>query len=536
MRGALFAMVVCVALSGPAGAQAQPFTSSSITSPGNRAVLFYNGDQGSGSATIKGTVSPAQAGFGDLLCYTSATTPFDLADGIAVSPTGSFAADVSLSVIHGQACVLRFVPAGTTPTPNVAAAAFSGPAVSVSDQYSHATNGNLYGYDLLGGVLAFSYEFGSLGECPIRASFSTDPGSLSSYYLFDGNACLLLASGAAGEEGTRSAVQIDGSNAYTPGAIEALTGVAGFQPLSYNAAWNSAHDAVSITETDSLAFCSPPGTYPPTTSSCASLSPAGIVVEQTTTLLPSGQIARVSQRFVNTSDARQSLDLLFSQSVQAPASGDEPGFEFPGQSVFASAAAPESVGRIASGPGSIYVIADAADQPASSNPIGAITYGRPPLQADFVSAQGAQTATFLMHYAARLARHGSAGDSVTYNWSFEQAADVAALTPLIRSERDYFFKPSLSLLAPRAGVTATRSPITVRGVATDRIGIGRVSVNGHRATLRRDGGFVAKVGLHAGRNRIEVTASNLAGNTITKHATIFFRRARRHDRLSAGGR
>ncbi len=140
-------------------------------------MLFYYGDRASGSATIEGTVSPAAAGDGDLLCYTSATTPFDLADGIAVSATGSFAADVSLSVIHGQACVLRFVPSGTTPTPNVAAASFLGPAVSVSDQYSHATNGNLYGYDILGGVLAFSYEFGSLGECPIRASFSTDPGN-----------------------------------------------------------------------------------------------------------------------------------------------------------------------------------------------------------------------------------------------------------------------------------------------------------------------------------------------------------------------
>ncbi len=321
-------------------------------------------------------------------------------------------------------------------------------------------------------------------------------------------------------------MQIDGQNAYPPAAIDALTGVAGFQPLSYSAVWNGAHDAVTITEADSLALCPPPDAYPPTTSSCPSLTPARIVVDQTTTLLPSGQVARVSQRFVNTSRAAQSLDLLFSQSVQAPASGELPGFEFPGQAAFTAAAAPESVGRLGSGPGTIYVIADVADAPASSNPIGAITYQQPPQQTEFVSAQGAQTATFLMHYRARLAAHGSARDSVTYTWSFEQAADVAALTPLVRSERDRFFKPSLSLLTPRSGVTATRSPITVRGVATDRIGIGSVSVNGHRAKLERDGGFAASVRLRAGRNRIDVTAYNLAGNTVTRHATIFFRRAR----------
>ena len=131
-RIALFGVVSLVTLSGWAAAgsavaQAQPFSQSAITKPANGSILFYDGDQGAGSVTVEGTITPAEQGDGNLLCYTSSPTPIDVADGIAVSAAGSFAATIPLSAIHGQACVLRFVPPGTTPTPSVAAASFTGP-------------------------------------------------------------------------------------------------------------------------------------------------------------------------------------------------------------------------------------------------------------------------------------------------------------------------------------------------------------------------------------------------------------------------
>jgi hypothetical protein len=509
----------CVMLGAPALAQASTFTSSAISSPASGTVLFYDGDQGAGSVTVSGSVSPAAATTGRLLCYTSAATPYTVADSVAVPTSGKFTTTVSLSVIHGQACTLRLVPAGTTPS-HSAASVFAGPVVSVSDQYTYSSGGVLYGYDMLAGEISWAYELGSLGECPIRASFSTDSGTLSSYYLLDGNSCLLQSSGIGLYEGTRSAIQIDDLNAYPPAAIHTLTSLGGFTPLSYSASWSADHTSVTVTETDALMYCAPPGNWPPTSSSCPSLMPSGVVVHQTTTLTDAGQLARVSQQFVDVDHKQHQLDLLFSQSVRSPAAGELPGFEFPGQSVFASHASPDRYALFPNGrPGTVWVIANAADAPADSNPIGAISYQQPPEEADFVSSSGAQTATFLMHYRKLLPANGS----VTYNWSFAQAADTAALTPLVNGERDHFFTPKLKLVRPRGRTIVRNSPVTVSVIASDPIGIDWVSINGHAATRGRHGRFSARISLRRGVNRISVRTANLGGITADARTSIDYR-------------
>lgn len=526
-RIALFAVVSITTLSGsaalgPALAQAQPFTGSAISSPQNGAILYYNGDQGAGSTTVQGTVTPAEPGFGDLLCYTSSTTPIVVSDGIAVTMSGSFAETINLSALHGQACVLRFVPAGMTPTPTVAAASFQGPEISVSDQYSYATNGALYGYDVLGGSLAFTYELGSLGECPVRASYSTDPASLASFYLFDGNACLLGASGIDPDEGTRSAVQIDGVNAYSPGTLHTLTTIAGFVPLRYQTSWSDGNAGVSITETDSLMLCSPTLGYPPTATTCPSLVPSGVLVQQTTTLAPSGQATYVTQRFIDTDGIRHVLDLLFSQSVRSPTSGEVPGFEFPRQSVFSSYQLPGGFALFRPGPNTIYVIASSTNGPGYANPIGAITYGAPPQTANFVTASGSQVATFLMHYSTELPADGSR----TYTWAFAQAADPASLTRLVTSARDRYVSPRITVESPLRYAILTHSPIRVSGVASDTFGIGSVLVAGRQARLESGGRFEATVDLRRGLNRLTVRATNLGGVTRQVNLTVRYAPAR----------
>jgi Glucodextranase, domain B/PASTA domain len=516
----LGAVAVAASLCASASARAAGFTSSAITVPASGSELFYNGDTGSGSVTVQGTVSPAgTATTGDLLCYGPAqVTPWVLDHGIAVSSSGAFEADASLSVVHGQACTLRLVPAGTTPSAS-AAAAFTGPEISVSDQYTYATNGNVYGYDLLAGILQWSFEFGALGECAIRSSYSTDPSTLESYSLFDGNACLLQASGIAPDEGTRSGLQIDGLNAYPPAAISSLTGQAGFAPLDYDATWDATHDTVTITETDAPIVCSPPGGYPPSAANCPSLSPSGIEVHQTTTLMPGSQVARVTQQFTDVDGKVHDLDLLFSQSIAAPVDGATPGYEFPGQSVFASHAAPDSYSLFPPGPGSIFVIASSADAPGTANPIGAITYGQPPLSADFVNSTGSRIGTLLMHYSATL----PAGGSLTYTWSFSQAADTASLTPLAQVELDRYHTPTLRLARPRSGSTQSSSRIVVSGTATDTVGISSVTVDRRAATVTAGGHFATTVDLHRGRNTIRVVATNVAGNEKTVTATVVYK-------------
>ncbi|MDQ6606663.1 MAG: hypothetical protein M3Z06_08975 [Actinomycetota bacterium] len=496
-----------------------PITASSIASPRDDSEFFYSGDTGSGSAQVTGTVTPTKAGAtADLYCYASAdTVATKVAGGIDVS-SGQFGITASLAPVAGQACRLRLVPAGTKPT-GAGAGSFQGPRISVSDQFSHSTNGNLYGYYILSGVLPWSFAFDSAGDCPVVNSFATDPLTLYSFSLFAGNGCLPRASGIAPALNSRSALQVDGLNAYPPAAIAALTGVVGFEPLTYTSTFNPAHDTVTIDETEIPTICNAPGGYPPSAANCPSLHDSGLVLHQTTTLLPGGQVARVLQRFQAVDGRPHTLDLLVGQSAQAPSRGALPGFQFPGQSIFASHASPDSYSLFPAGADSIIVVGNSAGAPGTSNPLGAITYGRPPRSADFLSAAGAQTATFDLHYSDRI----PAGGSVSYDSSYSQAADAAGLGPLERIERDRFAGPTITVVVPRQNQVLSSKRITVHGQAADLIGVTAVSVGGHGVPVGPSGGFQKTIGLRPGSNRIPINATNVAGIVSTVTLTVTYR-------------
>ena len=519
--GLLRTLALCslVALVEAAPADAA-ITASTISSPASGSELFFDGDSGSGGVTVRGTVTGAGAGAsGDLLCYTVGDTKsFRLAAGIDVS-SGSFATSASLLPIAGFACRLALVPSGRTPTGD-AAAVFAGPAVSVSDRFSHSSSGNLDGYFILSGTLPWSFALQSVGECPINSSFATDPSTLGSFSLFAGNSCLGQSSGVGAAAGTRSALMVNGLNAYTPGALKDLTSTAGFEPLSYSPTFGANHDTVSITESDTPMICDPPASFPPTTSSCPGLHDSGLQIQQTTTLLPGGQVARVTQRFTSVDGKAHSVDALFSQSVAGQASDQTPGFQFPTQTSFATHSAPYSFATFPPGPGSIIAISDANGRlPTTSNPIGAITYNRPPLSADFVTAPGAQTATFVMHYADTV----PPGGSVVYDWSYSQAASSTSLATLEQIERDRFGNPLVVIGIPRNN-TVTRKPVVrVQGQTLDAVGITDLTVGGHGVVVRPGGVFGTDVRLKVGRNIIVASATNLAGNRTTAAVVVTYK-------------
>ena len=516
-RPLLVCLLAALWLAAPAHAA---ITASTITSPANGSELFFNGDNGTGATTVSGTVTGATAGAkGDIVCYTVGDTKSKkVVSGVDVS-SGSFAINVSLSPIAGFACQLAMIPAGSGKT-GAAAAPFTGPAISVSDQFSHSSQGSLFGYYVLSGTLPWSFAFQSLGDCPVTSSFATDTSTLGSFSLFGGNACLPKSSGVGAAAGTRSSLQIDGLNAYAPAAISALASQPGFEQLSYGALFNASHDTVIITETDVPTICNPPATFPPTASTCPSLHDSGIQVQQTTRLLPGGQVARVTQRFSSVDGHSHSVDALFSQSLQAPSSGESPGFEFPGQGSFATHSRPDSYAAFPAGPGSIIAIADASGfLPATSNPIGAITYSRPPTSVDFVSAKGNQTATFLMHYGDTI----PAGGSVTYDWSFVQASSSNSLQVLEAVERDRFGSPNVFISTPRNRATVTTPTVRVQGRVEDSVGISSLTIAGHGVIVGAGGVFGVTVKLKRGANTIVATARNAAGNASTKSISVTYK-------------
>jgi hypothetical protein len=494
-------------------------TASSVTAPANGSELFFNGDSGTGAMTVRGTVTGATPGSkGDIVCYTrsdlSSTT---IVSGVDVS-TGSFAINVSLKPVTGSACRLAIIPAGSNKTGD-SAAPFTGPAISVSEQFSHSSTGSLFGYAILSGPLAWAYTFQSLGECPVTTSWATDPSTLGSFSLFTNNACLLRSSGVGPAAGTRAGLQIDGLNAYAPGAVASLATQPGFEPLQYGALFNATHDTVLINETDIPTICNPPATFPPTATTCPSFHDSGIQVQQTTRLLAGGQVARVTQRFSSVDKRSHTIDALFSQAVSAPSSGESPAFQFPTQTSFATHSQPDSFAAFPPGPGSIIAIGDGSGfLPATSNPIGAITYSRPPTSVDFVSGKGAQTATFLMHYGDTI----PAGGSVTYDWSFSQASSSQSLAFLEAVERDRFGSPTVIISNPRNGAKVTTSTVRVQGRVEDSVAISSLTVAGHGVIVRPGGIFGVTVKLKRGKNTIAATARNAAGNSTTKSIAVTY--------------
>jgi hypothetical protein len=505
------------------------FSGSAITSPANGADEFWNQDNGTGAVSVTGTVTdPTTTAKGDIVCYSPEAPPAKLLGPISVS-SGSFSADVDLQGAFGEACRLLMVPdsAGAFPGQGSDLSAYSGPAISIADQFSHSGAGNLYGYYIESGSLQWSWGLQSLGECPVTASYDTDPSTLFFTQLFAGNACLPWESGIEPNLDSRSALQIDGLNAYVPGDLDQpsnktgpnLTGDNGFQPLAYAPTFGPGHTSVSIAETDVPTICAAPGTFPPTTASCPSLSYSGIVVNQTTSLARDDQVARVQQTFTNFSSRAHTLDLLISQSVIAPESGEQPGFEFPGQTTVAAHAQPDSFAEFPGGPDSIIVVGDATAAPTEGNPVGAITYSQPPQSVNFVSGSGSQTAVFTMHYVATLAP----GASTTYNWAFSEASSSAGLQRLEPLERDGLMHPTISFVSPAPRTVSPTAMVTVRGRASDAIALYSVSVDGTPLRLGPGGTWSTKVRLHPGRNQIVASATNVGGITTTASENVTYR-------------
>jgi hypothetical protein len=520
-RPGLFALLLVAFVSTAPSAWAKKPTkqsaSSAITSPANGAELFYDGDNGSGSVTIAGTISGNGWGStGDLRCYwNNSANSVKVASKVPLNGT-SFAANVSLFEAAGRVCRLALVPAGQTPTGSDLAA-FTGPAVSISDRFSHSQNGSLYGYDVLSGTLGFSFELGSAGECPITASFTTDPASLGSFTLFNGNACLPADNGS----GTRSSIQVDGLNAYAPGAISSLSMTAGFLPLGYSATFNARHDTVTIREADTLMVCNAPGGYPPSSISCPGLHSVGVQLQQTTTLIASGRIVRIAQRFASIDGRSHAVDLQFVQKVQASSGGEPPGFVFPRQGSFAVHGAPDSFTPFPAGSSSIFVVGNPVQTPSISNPIGAITYSRPPTSATFTSGPNAQQAAFTMHYAGTIPARGAA----VYQWAFSQSTSLIGISALEQGERDRFSRPFVAIVQPRRGAVLHDPVVPVSGRVIDSVGVKSLTVNGRPVSVRAGGEFTTSVRLRPGRNQISVIAVNLAGNKRGALVNVTYRPA-----------
>ena len=390
----LVAIVLSLVLAG--SAMAAP-TASQVTTPSDPSFPDFN-EAVPSTLTVAGATSGG-SGDVDLRCYTASDSKL-IASGVAVAG-GAFSTEVQMANLVAALgypypyCVLRAVPAGTTPADP---SPFQGPHIGAGgdkpftlDLNGGAANppGTIWDYKIKRTQSAAFNNYYSAGGCGLCETFLLHPVTgAASHMIWWSNAGLYRTVPYA-PANTRSAVRIDGIDAYNP-AGAATNGVTfrdnpGFPPLSYQRSVAPASGDLTIEETNPFVTCAPqPATYPATDASCSSYATAGVRLVRTWTQRRGGLQLTLVDRWQSTDGQTHQLDAYYDQTAESEnysTAGRAGQWQFPWTADgFTSYTAQTTIARPPAVPATYFVKTDAST-PASgdgSNPVGAVTLGSVP--------------------------------------------------------------------------------------------------------------------------------------------------------------
>ncbi|HEY4996655.1 MAG TPA: hypothetical protein VII03_01590 [Solirubrobacteraceae bacterium] len=522
----LLSAAFAFALAGAANA-AVPTTESQITEPGEPTFASWDMRQVTLEPflTIQGTANGE--GPLDIRCYylaNGAEHSTLIASSVTLSG-GRFGAAFPPAALYGGPCVLRAVPAGdlSPHPPGSSSDPFRGPQLAgttfaLVGGVSHEVPVD---YELDSSTLAARLELRPSGVCGISRSSLYAPQTLAeSNGMFICNAA--IHGDLEDQPQPRTALLIDGANAYTPSTAERMQNLLGFvvpgpaPALSVARSFDLASGLSTIHEVDPIVRCEPEAISPPTSSSCKGFGSTGVALERSWQTSHGNEVAQMTDRWISTDGAAHTLDALYLQELEDHAGGL---YEFPGTSVFAATSSGQSL-TLPGGSGEIFYKSHAAtpDQGDSSNPQGAIVYDAPPSRAlSVTSGSGEAKNGFYMPYALSI----PAGGSRTLRMSFIQAFALADVR-LLADQAASAYAPSLAITSPLNGTTVNTRSVTVTGTAADSGALASVSVDGASATLASDGNWASTVALDVGSNVILATATDQAGLTTSVAITVSY--------------
>lgn len=409
-------------------------TGSHITTPSNPSFFIADNAAASQTFAISGTTSGSAAGEKvDIRCYTSSSAFTMVAGNVALNPDGSFSvASANLALLEDGPCQLRAVPAGSTP-PDLTP--FTGPTIGVGERDNLSigggpNNGDVYDYYVWAQQVTAAFDYDSLGSCGIYDGYLYSDFNLTTttFYCNGG-----LLEGDAGDSSTRSGIQIDGANAYSPFVAESINpNATGLPAVSDTYAVDAATGNVVIHESDPLVKCSTT-TYPPTAGSCPSFVSTGVTGSRTITQDHDGHISWITNSFASTDGKGHTLDLAWDNNQHFQDNNGDSSkleYEFPGQSSFSMHQAGDSV-SLPSSPGTIFVRMRGAPDGDTATGQGAIVYDRPATGAKFTFVQSF-TSEFMLHQTGNV----PAGGSTRFQFAYVQdyhSANVAALAKTARA-------------------------------------------------------------------------------------------------------
>lgn len=347
-RPALVAGVLVLAgtaaLPASASAIAVVVESSQITTPSSGTFLFAEEGR---KLEVKGTAKGTSAV--DIRCYfgPTATAFTTVMDNVSVQGE-DFEADVSLASMHDAVCQLRAIPHEETPAglgpgeelagppPFERPVPFEGPLLATSRFEAQTQD-----FFAAAATFAGSAFFESAGVFGFESALYS-PLAHEDVHIFFGNDFLPAFPAVP----SRSAVQVDGVDAYTPGAaltlrevVESVFPLPGTPSVTVSRSFDEATHQLTIHEEDPLVRCAPgAGVFPPTKQSCTTLVSAGVALVRTWQSADESHVALMTDTWRSTDGAPHAVDARYSEELRSGTGAAKEGgvYRFPGEASFAA--------------------------------------------------------------------------------------------------------------------------------------------------------------------------------------------------------
>jgi hypothetical protein len=534
-----------LALAGPVAAASAAGETSQITSPAGAAYVLDDETLPPSQTifTVEGTTNIG--GKIAVRCYfgtgkpnesystlTEEVTPSAKKFTVAVKP------ESLTEALHIGPCVLRAVPVGNAePHPpgnpaEEAAEPYKGPRIAGSRFELFPNTSNHYDYEIEASSLSGYFDVESVGDCGLDYSYLYSPEKLTaSEPLFDCNAALYSRDDPPTGSSSRSELQIDGANAYSPDAARALETelkvkalLPGAPQVTVTKTFEPSTGLVTVNEVDPIVKCSPQTVYPPTSTSCTSFVSTGVQLERTWRTSNADQVASMTDTWRSTDGQAHSLNALYDQETVN--GGKEGGtYQFPGTNVFSAITAGETV-SLPQGLGRIYYKEDSEtpDNGDGEHPQGAIVYDTPPSGPVSVY-RGTEAKEHYngleMPYQATI----PAGGTYTLRMAFVQAyklSEVEALSSEVLAGYPPSAQPTLNITSPANGTTVSSPSVTASGTVTDKRVITSFTVDGKAVAVGSTGAWSTTVALNKGANTITARATDQAGFSTEKSVSVTY--------------
>jgi hypothetical protein len=542
LAGAIFLLAL---IGGPIAVASAEVTASQITSPASPAYTLTDETPPPHQTTFTVTGTTTGSGNVALRCYYGIGPNEYTVLFKEVTPSGNaFSVEVTTEELYEGPCVLRAVPVGNNEPHPLGTAGeeakdpFQGPRVGNSYFELDASAKTTYGYELELNTLSSYLNIDAAGNCGLDSSNLLAPETLArSEYLFDCNGGLYDEEPVASGKATRSEIQVDGANAYSPAAAngvqrkieeeltakkEPLVPVADAPQVTVTKTFESASALATIHESDPIVKCSPePAVFPPTAASCKEFVSTGVQLERTWQTSQADRVASMTDEWSSTDGAAHSLSAIYDQAFVANEK-EGASYRFPGTSAFTTTATGQLVGLPAGG-AAIYYKEDAATpvDGDDAHPQGAIVYDRAPsepLSFREGTHEASKYSEFEMPYQATVPASGA----YTVRMTFVQAYALAEVQSLAAAALATYQPPALTISSPASGTAVSTSSVTVSGTATASAGTPSLTVAGHAVSVSAGGAWSTSVALAKGANTITAVATDQAGLSTGRSIAVTY--------------